>query len=121
VLEWELAEPTPFRISPGRDSVSSAGGGADSGAELCLSTAKRIDPTSSKRRPVLIGGVSTTGPILGDPTFWVLDFSLSFALSLAARGADGKNCAKLAPDARDIVEVGTIYLTLRLPSTISCV
>jgi hypothetical protein len=65
--------------------------------------------------------VSATGLILGDPNVCDLPFSRSFALSLAARGAEGKNCAKLAPDARDIVEQESNYLTLRLPTNISCV
>jgi len=47
--------------------------------------------------------VSATGRMLGESMLCDLDFSRSFALSLAARGADGKNCAKLAPGARDIV------------------
>ena len=64
--------------------------------------------------------MSATGLILGDPNICVLPFSLSFALSLAARGAEGKNCAKLAPDARDIVEQESNYLALRLPTNISC-
>jgi hypothetical protein len=41
--------------------------------------------------------------MLGESMLCDFDFSRSFALSLAARGADGKNCAKLAPGARDIV------------------
>ena len=50
---------------------------------------------------------------------YVLDFSRSFALSLAARGAEGKNCAKLAPGARDIVTEKTFYRIRGLPTIIS--
>jgi hypothetical protein len=57
--------------------------------------------------------------MLGESMLNDFDFSRSFALSLAARGAEGKNCAKLAPGARDIVTQESIYLALGLPTIIS--
>ena len=71
--------------------------------EGLLSPPPREDPPSSARKFDAAGFVSATGRMLGESMLCDFDFSLSFALSLAARGADGKNCAKLAPGARDIV------------------
>lgn len=65
--------------------------------------------------------MSATEGMLGGSDICDLIFSRSFALSLAARGADGKNWAKLAPDARDIVGQYLIYLSLRLPTIISSI
>lgn len=103
VLAYELADPTPFRISPGGDALSSADGTAESVAWILLSPAGRIEPASSARAYEAPRGLSAARVLVEESGYCDLDFSLSFALSLAARGADGKNCAKLAAGARDIV------------------
>ena len=48
-----------------------------------------------------------------------LSLSRSTARSLAARGAAGKNCAKLAPGGRVIARMGEVYRSLRPPTIIS--
>ena len=104
VLAYELADPTPFKISPGGDdAISSAGGAAESVTGILLSSAGRVEPASSARVCEDTNGLSAVRSLLVESEIWDFDFSLSFALSLAARGADGKNCAKLAAGARDIV------------------
>lgn len=80
VLAWELAEPTPFKISPCKDSVSSIGGCAAS------------DNDESYLAPSRRAGASVLESLSADSDVLV-DFSRSrsLALSLAARGAFGKN------------------------------
>jgi hypothetical protein len=119
VLECELADPTPFSISPGDDTVSSAGGAVESVLVILLSPAGRVEPAFSTAGCEDTTALSAARCLLVDSKICGLDFSRSFALSLAARGADGKNCAKLAPDARDIVGQILIYLTRRPPTIIS--
>jgi len=118
-LVCELADPTPLRRSPCRDSLSSAWGADASGAGGMLSPPPREEPPSSTRKVDATAFVSATGRMLGESMLNDFDFSRSFALSLAARGAEGKNCAKLAPGARDIVTQESIYLALGLLTIIS--
>ena len=118
-LVCELAEPTPFKRSPCKDSLSSAWGADASGAGGMLSPPPREEPPSSTREFDAAAFVSAAGRMLCESMLNDFDFSRSFALSLAARGAEGKNCAKLAPGARDIVAQDSIYLTLGLPTIIS--
>lgn len=120
VLACELAEPTPFRRSPCRDSVSSAWGAAVSVGAILVSPAAGAGPALLARDCREDVAVSATDLTLGDPIVCDFPFSRSFALSLAARGAEGKNCAKLAPDARDIVGRRSNYLSLHRPTNISC-
>ena len=103
VLAYELAEPTPFRMSPGGDALSSVDGAAESVTVILPSPAGRIEPASSARDCERARGLSAGRGLAEESGICDLDFSLSFALSLAARGAEGKNCAKLADGARDIV------------------
>jgi hypothetical protein len=102
VLECELADPTVFRISPGESSLSSMGGGAGSVILILISPPARTGRTFSSRRSECTDRLSAKRFLVGDPKLSGLDFSRSFALSLAARVADGKYCAKPAV-ARDIV------------------
>jgi hypothetical protein len=121
VLVCELADPTPLRISPCTDSLSSPWGATVSGVGRWDSLPGREAGSSTRIFEIFESTpfVSATDCMLGESKFWNLTFSRSFALSLAARGAEGKNCAKLAPEARDIVTQKSIYHTLRLPTNIS--
>ena len=103
VLAYELADPTPFRMSPGGDTLPSVNGAAESATGILPSPAGRIEPASSARDWEMPKGLSAARGLSEESGICDLDFSLSFALSLAARGAEGKNCAKLADGARDIV------------------
>lgn len=124
VLECELAEPTPLSRSPWRESLSSASGGHPLTGGGLISPPERDEDEAAAASSARGGNdsdtlVSATGRMLGESSPRDLTFSLSFALSLAARGAEGKNCAKLAPDARDIVRQRSIYRSRRLPTNIS--
>ena len=55
----------------------------------------------------------------GDSCALNRSLSRSTARSLAARGAAGKNCAKLAPGGRVIARMGEVYRSLRPPTIIS--
>ena len=52
VLECELAEPTPFRVSPGNDSLSSAMVEVASAVDV-MPSAARAEPASSVREVLL--------------------------------------------------------------------
>ena len=91
VLECELADPTPFNVSPGNDSLSSARAGGASALQA-LPSAGRVNPASSFRDMLLYTTcMSAAARDIGDSMVCDLDFTLSFALSLAALGAAGKN------------------------------
>jgi len=91
VLECELADPTPFKVSPGNDSLSSARAGAASALQALLS-AGRAEPLSSARELLLYTTcMSAAVRDIGNSIVCDLDFTRSFALSLAALGAAGKN------------------------------
>jgi len=105
VLAWELAEPTPLRISPCADSVSSVGMGGCAASDM-----DRSDLAGPSRGP---SEEDIEEDILGSRSVAsedALDFarSRSVAFSLAARGAAGKNWAKPVPDA-----LGGIFFDFR--------
>lgn len=80
VLAWELAEPTPLRISPCRDSVSSVGGwGASDNDDSYLAPSRGAGVA-------VLESMSAASDALED-----FSRCRSLALSLAARGALGKN------------------------------
>lgn len=70
---------------------------------VLLSLAGRAELSSSKRPCEGPKGLSAACALAKESGICDFDLSLSFALSFAARGADGKYCAKLAAGARDIV------------------
>lgn len=111
VLAWELAEPTPLRMSPCADSVSSVGMSGCAASDM-----DRSDLAGPSRGPHEEG---IEEDILGSRSAAsedALDFarSRSVAFSLAARGAAGKNWAKPVPDA-----LGAIFLVSRNGMSVS--
>lgn len=110
MLVFEVSEPTVLGISLGMLSISSAGVRDGSDTEV---SRRDLEVAGSSCRALGVWWplmALSRWPDDGDSVASCFAFSRSIALSLAAFGAAGKNCAKLALEGRVIVSKADSYI-----------